>query len=248
MPRECEDLWQLLTIISATTHPKHFIRFSFSFSFFPSFYFFLPLGQICLGYLFRVSMDSQGTPRDTSTNNPGQVPTSNAPAMGGEGRAQGNAFPHSPFFPSFPPHVGQMPFLFPHAFMPPLHGVGFAPPVQGTVSGNAELPACSQKPTSQECAIDQSKTTKKRRLARKKPEIIELDNVKDEVNVVKSVGPWKDHWVIQLITIRGEMHSTFAAPPKQGDVCEPFFFSFPFPPLNSHCLHCPSRAHISCKV
>ena len=34
VPRECEDLWQLLTIISATTHPKHFTRFSFFFFFF----------------------------------------------------------------------------------------------------------------------------------------------------------------------------------------------------------------------
>ena len=71
--------------------------------------------------------------------------------------------------------------------MPPLHGGGFAPPVVGAVRGNAEFVACSQKPIPQECA------TKKRRVVRKKPDIVELDNVKDEVDVVKSVGPWKDH-------------------------------------------------------
>ena len=30
-----------------------------------------------------------------------------------------------------------------------------------------------------------------------KLEIVELDNVKDEADVVKSDGPWKDHWIIQ---------------------------------------------------
>ena len=148
--------------------------------------------------------------------------------MGGEARAQGNTLPHAPFYPGFPHHGPQMPFLFPHAFMPPLHGGGLAPPVVGTVRGNAEFAACSQKPIPQECA------TKKRRVVRKKPEIVELDNVKDEMDVVKSAGPWKDHWVIQLITIRGEMNSTFSAPPKQGDVCELLFFGFLFLPQIHH--------------
>ena len=56
---------------------------------------------------------------------------------------------------------------------------------------------------------------KKRRLAKKKPEIMELNDAKDEVDAVKSGGHWKDHWIIQLIIIRGEMHNTFSAPPKQ---------------------------------
>lgn len=64
---------------------------------------------------------------------------------------------------------------------------------------------------------------KKRKVVRKKPEIVELDNVKDEADVVKSVGPWKDHWIIQLISIRGEIHTTFSAPSKQGDDFEFFF-------------------------
>ena len=82
-----------------------------------------------------------------------------------------------------------------------------------------------------EFGAEQSKPTKKRRVARKKSEIIQLDDVKDEVDAVKSGGHWKDHWVIQLITIRGEMHTIFSQPPKQGDIgitIFNFFFHFFF--------------------
>lgn len=65
-----------------------------------------------------------------------------------------------------------------------------------------------------------------------KPEVIELDNAKDEVEGLKIGAHWKDHWVIQLITIPGEMHNIFSAPPKQGDLCFlNFGFTFYFPPL-----------------
>ena len=107
-----------------------------------------------------------------------------------------------------------MPFLFPHSFMPPIPGVGFAPPTQGRPSTTIDLTTGSQKRGSQECVMDPSKSSNKRRGLRKKPEIVELNDVKDEVELVKTSGHWKDHWVIQLITIRGEMHSTFSAPPK----------------------------------
>ena len=63
---------------------------------------------------------------------------------------------------------------------------------------------------------------------RKKSEIVELDDAKDKVDVVKSGGHWKDHWVMQLITIRGEMHNTFSAPPKQGTPPNSFFLVFCF--------------------
>ena len=194
-------------------------------------------------------MDSEGPPRDVSPNNPIHVSTGNPPAEGGELRAQASSIPplNIPplaFFPGYPHHGGQMPFLFPHSFMPRLPAVGLAPPVQG----DAEVAAGSQKRSSQECATDQSKSTKKRRVAQKKQEVVELDDVKDEVEVLKSGGHWKDHWVIQLISIRGEMHSLFAAPPKQGDVCFHHFLLFPFLPLNSPCPHSTSLAHSFCKV
>jgi hypothetical protein len=53
-------------------------------------------------------------------------------------------------------------------------------------------------------------------------EIVELDNTKDDVDLVRNAGHWKDHWVIQFVTIRGEMQNTFSSPPKQGQVV---FFS-----------------------
>lgn len=39
------------------------------------------------------------------------------------------------------------------------------------------------------------------------------------MDVVKTSGHWKCHWIIQLITIRREsqtIQNTFSAPPKQG--------------------------------
>lgn len=63
---------------------------------------------------------------------------------------------------------------------------------------------------------EQSKPTKKRRVSRKNAEIVELDDVKEDVELLKNAGQWKDHWVIQLISIRGEMHDKLSATPKQG--------------------------------
>ena len=64
---------------------------------------------------------------------------------------------------------------------------------------------------------------------------------------MKQFGPWKDHWVIQLIAVRSEMHNTFSAPPKQGIVCYQFvlYFVFFFSPKHiSHiCYVC--SAHCS---
>ena len=47
-------------------------------------------------------------------------------------------------------------------------------------------------------------------------EIVELDDTKDDLDLQKSGCHWKDHWVIQLVSLRGEMQNTFSAPPKQG--------------------------------
>jgi hypothetical protein len=80
-----------------------------------------------------------------------------------------------------------------------------------------------QKRGPQEKLTNPPKTAKKRKAVKKKPEIVELDDGKEDVELVKNIGPWKDHWVIQLITIKGEMQNTFSAPPKQG-----ILFSHPF--------------------
>lgn len=116
-----------------------------------------------------------------------------------------------------------MPFLFPPSFMQPVQGVGFTPPSHSAPPPTIDLTASSQKRFPAECATEPSKTIKKRRLTKKKPEIVELDDAKEEVDAVKSGGHWKDHWVIQLVSIRGEMHSTFSAPPKQGPPSNSFF-------------------------
>ncbi|KAG0580545.1 hypothetical protein KC19_4G181000 [Ceratodon purpureus] len=110
-----------------------------------------------------------------------------------------------PFFQGFTGSPNQMSFMFPHTFMPHVHGVGFPPPVQGSPSAPIDL-------------TEQSKPAKKRRVVKKKKEGVKMDVTKEELELLKHVGPWKDHWVIQLITIRADMHNTFSAPPKQGIV------------------------------
>jgi hypothetical protein len=176
-------------------------------------------------------MDSEKPVPNVGTSN-AQDTTTNPPAGGGEFRVQRGGMPPPPFFQGF--HGGHMPFLFPPSFMQPVQGVGFPIPLQSAPPPTIDLTAGSEKRGSQECATEPSKTIKKQRLTRKKPEIVELDDAKAEVDAVKcqSGGHWKDHWVIQLITIRGEMHSTFSAPPKQGTPPNSFFlvvcFDFDF--------------------
>ena len=109
-------------------------------------------------------------------------------------------------------------------------------------SPTIDLTKSSQKRVTQECLTDQSKPAKKWRAPKKKIEGVELDDTKDESEGLKHVGPWKDHWVIQLITIRGEMQNTFSAPPKQGIVLlqVQFYFIFLvfFLPLHFLGYHC----------
>jgi hypothetical protein len=110
--------------------------------------------------------------------------------------------------------------------MPPIPGFGFGAPVQSTPSAPIDLTGGSQKRGPQASVIDHSKPIKKKRAPRKKPEIIELDDAKD-VDLQKNAHHWKDHWVIQLIELRGEMQNTFNSPPKQGTTLLFFiFFSF----------------------
>jgi hypothetical protein len=64
-----------------------------------------------------------------------------------------------------------------------------------------DLTGASQKQPPEECVTQQSKPTKKRRVQKKKPDIVVLDDINDEGDVQKNIGHWKDHWVIQLITV-----------------------------------------------
>jgi hypothetical protein len=85
-------------------------------------------------------------------------------------------------------HTQLLKYRFPQSFMPSLPGMGFPPPAHGGPNAPVDLTAGSHKRELPECVAEQSKSTKKRRVARKKPKIIQLDDVKDEVDVVKSGG------------------------------------------------------------
>ena len=163
-------------------------------------------------------MDSQGPPPHASGAHASDASDAHPLGVGSEFRPQGSRIPPASFFGGFPHPGVQMPFLFPQFFMPPLPGLGLPLASHGSPNKPMDLTADSHKHDLPESVAEQSKATKKRRVARKKPEIIQLDDGKEEVDVVKSGGHWKDHWVIQLITIRGEMHSIFSHPPKQGEV------------------------------
>ena len=153
----------------------------------------LPLVQNFVGFVFLAFMDLEGPMCDVSPNNPIHISTSNIFVVGGELRAQGKNIPPAPFFLGFPHHGSQMPFLYPHSFMPPLPGVGFAPLIQGARNDIAEFATTSQKRFLQECATNQFKFTKKQKMAWNKPVYVELDNVKKKVEYLKSVGHWNNH-------------------------------------------------------
>jgi hypothetical protein len=131
-------------------------------------------------------------------------------------------------------------FLYPHSYMPPILGFGFGAPAQSTPSAMIDLTEGSQKRGSQESIIYHFQPNKKRRAPRKKPEIVELDDAKVDVELLKNVHHWKDHWVIQLSSLRGEMQNTFNAPPKQG---VPLFF-FHFFPYFLLCFRFQIYAHL----
>ena len=139
-------------------------------------------------------------------------------STGGEFPTPRHAMAPPQFFPGFPSVPNQMPFLFPHSFMPHVPGMGFPPTAHGNAPPVIDLSESPQRRGSQDGVTNQSKTAKKRKIVKKKPEIVELDDGKEDVELVKNIGPWKDHWVIRLITIRGEMQNTFSAPPKQGNI------------------------------
>ena len=138
-------------------------------------------------------MDSQGPPPHASDAHANDASAVNPPAMGSELRPQGSTIPPTPFFGGFPHPDVQMPFLFPQSFMHSLLGMGFPPASHGSLSAPVDLTGGSHKRGLPECDAEQSKSTKKQRVARKKPEIIQLDDVNEEVDVVKSGGHWKDH-------------------------------------------------------
>lgn len=182
---------------------------TWTFAPFTSFRRALPLDRISQDFLD--AMESQGTPPYDFTNN---ASGSNCPAMGSDSNTQGSTtIPMSPFFGKFP-HPG---FIFPQPFVHSLPGMHFPPASNISASLPVGFNTGNEKVELSEVDAIPTKISKKRRIARKKPEITQVDGVKEEIDVSKSNVLWKDHWIIQLITLRGEMHSAFSAPPKQGE-------------------------------
>ena len=171
-------------------------------------------------------MESQGNLREAGGVNASGV-TGGIPNVAGSPISrQHPAIPPAPFFHGFPGAGNQLPLLFSHSYMPPIPGFGISPPAQGSPSATVDLTKESPKRGTQDSVIDHSKPIKKKRAPRKKPEIVELDDVQEDVELLKHVHHWKEHWVIQLISLRGEMQNTFNAPPKQGVPLELFFLFF----------------------
>ena len=156
-------------------------------------------------------MESQGSPAK-HTLGKGANPQPSTTEFG----AQRPPMAPLPFFQGFGGAGNPMPFLYPHSFMPPIPGFGFGGAPKASPSATTDLTDVSLKRGPKESVIDLSKSIKKRRAPRKKVEVVELDDTKDDVDLHKNSCHWKDHWVIQLVTLRGEMQNTFSAPPKQG--------------------------------
>lgn len=74
-----------------------------------------------------------------------------------------------------------------------LWGGAFASPTHIIPNATINLTKDTQKRASQECITDQSKPSERQRGPRKKSEIVELEDAKEDVELLKSAGHWKDH-------------------------------------------------------
>jgi len=90
-------------------------------------------------------MDSQGTMRDASPSKQAGASSGYPPAPTGEFPTQRHAMAMPPFFQGFLPVPNQMPFLFPHSFMPHAPSIGFSPPAHGGVTDPIDLSEGSHK-------------------------------------------------------------------------------------------------------
>ena len=161
-------------------------------------------------------MDFTGSQRDAGSGNMNVATNVPPPTQANEFCEVRPNIPHAPYFQGYTGMGNHVPFAFPHPFMPQSIVGGFAPPPPVNPAVTIDLTDGSQKRPSIECVGEQSKPNKKKRAPRKKVDIVNLDDTKDDVELMKNAGHWKDHWVIQLVNLRGEMQNMFVAPPKQG--------------------------------
>ena len=171
-------------------------------------------------------METQGNLREACGAN-GSAVTGGIPlVLGSPNSGPCPPIPPAPLFHGFHGAANQLPFLYSQSYRPPIPRYGFIAPVQGTTSATIDLTEESPKRSPQDSVLDHSKSIKKKKAPRKKPDIVELDDAKEDVDLLKHAHHWKDHWVIQLISLWGEMQNTFNAPPKQGvplEICFLFF-------------------------
>ena len=160
-----------------------------------SFHFFRPTSSIMnlLGFVLPLYMDFQGPPWDAFTNNPNAATGASPPTGANVFRAVRHGISHVPFFQGFLPVGNQPPFMFSHPFMPSALGGAFASPTHIIPNATINLTKDTQKRASQECITDQSKPSERQRGPRKKSEIVELEDAKEDVELLKSAGHWKDH-------------------------------------------------------
>ena len=90
-------------------------------------------------------MEPQGPPRDAGGANPTATPGRIPSLAGSEFRAQRPSIPPTTFFQGFMGGGNQMPFLYPHSFMPLIPGLGFTAPAHAVPSATVDLTKGSQK-------------------------------------------------------------------------------------------------------
>ena len=78
-------------------------------------------------------------------------------------RAQHPPIPPTPFFHGYGGTGNQMPFLYPHSYMPPIPGFGYGAPPQGPPVATIDLTEGSQKHGPQDFGIDHSKSNKEKK-------------------------------------------------------------------------------------
>ena len=99
-------------------------------------------------------MEFKGPVRDSASSNPTACIGASTPPGGNEFRAVRPSIPPAPFFQGFGAMGNQVPFVFPHPFMPIAPGAAFAPAAQVFPPATIDLTEGSQKRASQECVTD----------------------------------------------------------------------------------------------
>jgi hypothetical protein len=90
-------------------------------------------------------MESQGNVQDVGVTNPTGVTGGPHPVANPSIFAQRPPIAPTPFFHGYHGAGNQMPFLYPHSYMPPIPGFGFGAPAQGSPSVPIDLTEGSQK-------------------------------------------------------------------------------------------------------